>query len=189
MILNQWKSVWEWLRQFCNVLQSASSWPRERLRVERIWDWSRSARFLIAWKSARMFLSWFSYYVYCILVIYIQTGPSKKECLLHFCNLHSNWSFKEGILQYFAREREYISSLVRQYWIQWTCLDSIIVLLTMMVDYWLFSITILIFHQHGDQRLTGILSWSKWRQVAVLLVQDQRFDYFLFARSSKICSW
>ena len=136
MILNQWKSVWEWLRQFCNVLQSASSWPRERLRVVRIWDWSRSARFLIAWKSARMFLTWFSYYVYCILVIYIQTGPS-KFCVHQICSW--NFQYGEGILQYFAREREYISSLVRQYWIQWTCLDSIIVLEYKRWQWWLIT--------------------------------------------------
>ena len=114
------------------------------------------------------------------------------------------WFFKvfrisTMFMEFYSMENEYCStslerdtsSLVRQYWIQWTCLDSIIVLLTMMVDYWLFSITILIFHQHGDQRLTVILSWSKWRQMAGLLEQNQRFgfDYFLFARSSKICSW
>ena len=139
-----------------------------------------------------MFLTWFSYCIYCILVIYIQTGPS-KFWVHQICSW--NFQYGEGILQYFAREREYISSLVRQYWIQWTCLDSIIVLeykrWQWWLDYWLFSITILIFHQHGDQRLTVILSWSKWRQMAGLLEQNQRFgfDYFLFARSSKICFW
>ena len=126
--------------------------------------------------------------------------------LLHSLNLHSNWSFNvlstsymfmefqygEGILQCFAREQEYISRLVMQYWIQWTWLDSIIVLeykrWQWWLDYWLFSITILIFHQHGDQRLTVILSWSKWRQMAGLLEQNQRFgfDYFLSARSARI---
>ena len=83
--------------------------------------------------------------------------------LLHSFNLHSNWSFNvlstsymfmefqygEWMLQCFASEQEYLSRLAMQHWIQWACLDSNIALeykhWQWWLDYWLFSITTLIF--------------------------------------------